>query len=111
MKNERGFIGIVIIIVIVLLLIVLINETYQNLNYGYKEGTIINKYYKEPYTTTSYVISGKIMVPIINRYPESWNFKLQKDVKREKKTITIEVSQNTYNNYSIGDYFKEREEK
>lgn len=111
MKNERGFIGIVIIIVFVLLLIVLINETYQNLNYGDKEGTIINKYHREPYTTTSYVMSGKIMVPIINRYPESWNFELQKDVEGEKKTITIEVSQNTYNNYSIGDYFKESEEK
>ena len=111
MKNERGFIGIVLVVAIVILLFIVVSfigaTIYENVSYGDKEGAIINKYYKEPYTTTSYIMSGKVMVPITNRHSESWNFELQKEVEGKSKSITIEVAQDIYDKYNIGDYFKE----
>ena len=111
MKSEKGFIETVIIIILGLLLIVLISmlgiAIYQDVSYGDREGTIINKYYKEPYTTTSYMTSGKMMIPITNYHSETWNFKLEKEVEGKSKTITIEVSPDVYEQYNIGDYFKE----
>lgn len=111
MKSEKGFAEIIFVIIFILFLIALISAIgiiiYQNVSYGEKEGTIINKYYKEPYTTTSYIMSGKVMVPITHRHPESWNFELQKEVEGKNKTITIEVAQDIYDKYNIGDYFEE----
>ena len=111
MKSEKGFIEIFLVITVIILLvtvIALIGMTiYENVSYGEKEGTIIKKYYQEPYITTSYVMSGKIMVPITNRHSEIWNFKLQKEVEGKTKTITIEVAQDIYDKYNIGDYFEE----
>lgn len=111
MKSEKGFIEAVFVILFVVLLILLVSligiMIYQNVSYGEKEGTIINKYYKEPYTTTSYMMSGKVMMPITNYHSESWNFELQKEAEGKVKNITIEVSQDIYNQYDIGDYFEE----
>lgn len=111
MKSEKGFIEAFFIILFVALLILLVSligiMIYQNVSYGEKEGTITNKYYKGPYTTTSYMMSGKVMIPITNYHSESWNFELQKEVKGKTKNITIEVAQDIYNQYNIGDYFEE----
>ena len=52
-------------------------------------------------------MSGKVILPITNRHSESWNFELQKEVKGKIKCITIEVTQDIYYKYNIGDYFKE----
>ena len=115
MKNEKGFITVFLIIVLVALIIFMISligiAIYENIDYGEKEGTIIDKYYRGSYVTTTYVTSGKIIIPNTMYHPESWNFKLQKEVDGEEKTITIEVTEELYNKYNIGDYFKESEEK
>lgn len=111
MKDEKGFVEIVLIIVFIVFLILIVSligsMIYQNVSYGEKEGRIINKYYKDPYTTTTYVMSGKVMIPISNHHSESWNFELQKEVDGKNKTTTVEVSQDIYNQYDIGEYFKE----
>lgn len=108
MESEKGFIEIFLVITVTILLVTAIGMTiYENVSYGEKEGTIIKKYYQEPYITTSYVMSGKIMVPITNRHSESWNFELQKEIEGKTKTITIEVAQDIYDKYNIGDYFEE----
>ena len=113
MKSEKGFIEVILIILIVIFVILLISiigiEIYKSVSYGEKEGIIINKYYKDSYITTSYIMSGKVMIPITNYYPESWNFELQKEVAGKIKTITVKVSQNIYEKYNIGDFFKENE--
>ena len=111
MKNEKGFIETFFVIAIIILFVVVValigTMIYKDISYGDKEGTIINKYYKEPYTTTSYVMSGRVMVPIINHHSESWNFELQKEIEGKDKTVTIEVTQSIYGQYNIGDYYKE----
>lgn len=115
MKSEKGLVEIIIVIILALLIIAVISIfgiiIYQNVSYGKKEGIIINKYYKGPYTTTTYVMSGKVMIPITNYHSESWNFELQKEVNGKNKNITVEVTENMYNKYNIGDYFEESEEK
>ena len=115
MKNEEGFITVFLIIVLVLLIIFIISligiAIYKNIDYGEKEGTIIDKYYKGSYLITTYVMSGKAMIPNTIYHPESWNFKLEKEINGKEKTITIEVTEEIYNKYNIGDYFKESEKK
>lgn len=111
MKSEKGIIAVVFVILILVLILLLVGiigiAIYEDVSYGDKEGTIINKYYKEPYTTTSYVMSGRILVPITDHHAESWNFELQKEIEGKNKTITIEVTKDIYYQYNVGDYFKE----
>ena len=115
MKNEKGFITVFLIIVLVALIIFIISligiAIYQNINYGEKEGTIIDKYYEESYIMTTYVMSGKVMIPNTIYRPESWNKKKKKEVNGKEKITTIEITEELYNKYNIGDYFKKSEEK
>lgn len=112
MKSEKGFIEVVLIIIVVALIAfcaigigVLI---YEEVSFGEKEGTIIDKYYKEAYTTHSMMMCGKVMVPRTVHHKESWNFKIEKEIHGKKKSITVKVSEDIYNQYNIGDYYKRR---
>lgn len=110
MKSEKGFIGIVLIIIGIALILMIIGvigiSIYEEVSFGEKEGIIIDKYYKQAYTTTSMMMCGKVMIPRIIHHPETWNFKIEKEIDGEKKSITITVSEDIYNKYNIGEYFK-----
>lgn len=110
MKNEKGLVEIILIIAVIAILAILIIGTgaiiYEDISYEEKEGIIIDKYYKKAYTTTSVMMCGKVMVPRTIHYPETWNFKIEKEIDGKKKSITITVSEDTYNLYNIGDYYK-----
>lgn len=114
MKSEKGeileiFLIGFLIIVIVGLIVVLISSIVNEINYGDKEGIVIDKKYNKPHTTTTYMHTGKIIMPVNQYHPESWEIQIKKEVDEKEKTIWISIDENTYNNLEIGDYFKEAE--
>ncbi|WP_086348649.1 hypothetical protein [Candidatus Enterococcus clewellii] len=67
-------------------------------------GVVVDKSYKDAYSTTDIVIIGDFMYPQTNHHPES--YKLQIEGERttgEQGTKWISVDRQTYDNTSIGD--------
>lgn len=56
-------------------------------------GEIIGKYYHEPYTTTTFIKSGDVNVPITTFHPERWSV----DITVDGSTDGIDVSESYYN--------------
>lgn len=79
---KKGEAVLIILIVVVLILILaptgLMIKNYAD--FGNIEGTIINKEYHESYTSITYVMCGKILMPITTYHSETWNFELKKDI-------------------------------
>lgn len=109
MNKGISLISFLIMIFIILVIITITVNIVSEIKYNGKEGTIVSKYYEKSYMTTYYIMSGKIMIPQQMYYPESWNFKLQKEIDGKVKTISIEVSEEIYNQYNVGDYFRDEE--
>jgi len=61
-------------------------------------GVIVNKTHTNSYVTTTYVQSGKILVPITQYHPESWGLVIEVD----NKTDEVSVSQDTHIHTKIG---------
>ena len=106
MKNEKGEILEILIITIT---IITIMSTFliigiiikNNIEYGTKEGTVIDKNYTSAYTTMQ--TSGNITFP--QYHPENYSIKIQKEVEGKEKSIWINVDQITYHNINVGDYY------
>ena len=83
---------------------------YNYIDYGKKEGTIVDKSYQAAYTTVIYttVSSGgtTTSIPVSQYYPESFNIKIQKEEGNKRKEIWIQVPENEYKDLKIGDYYK-----
>lgn len=109
MNKGISLISFMIMIFIILVIIMITVNIINEINYNDREGIIINKYYEKSYMTTFYIWSGKVMIPHQMYHPESWNFKLQKEIDGKVKTISIEVSEEIYNQYNVGDYFRDEE--
>lgn len=76
---------------------------YLGVNYtgvNKKEGTgiIVAKTHSNSYITTTYINSGKILVPITQYHPESWGL----DIMVTDKTDVVSVSEETHNSTKIG---------
>ena len=102
MKSERAEVLEIVVISIAIILIVglfaLIGYQIKNeMNYGIKEGTVIDKDYDSAYT--SYIYINGMMIP--QYHGESWQIKIQKD----DKELWISVDELTYHDYEIGDYY------
>ena len=102
MKGERAEVLEIVVISIAIILIVgvfaLIGCQIKNeMDYGIKEGTVIDKDYDSAYT--SYIYINRMMIP--QYHGESWKIKIQK----EDKELWISVDEITYHNYEIGDYY------
>ena len=111
MKSEKGEILEVCIIFFTIFIIagVFLGIGYlikNEVDYGKKEGIIIDKKYNSSYTTM--VTSGKTLVP--QYHPETWNLKIQKEVNGQVKSIWVSVDEYTYHNFGIGDYYPEGED-
>ena len=61
----------------------------NNIEYGKKEGVVIDKNYTSAYTT------------MMKRY----TIKIQKEVEGKNKSIWIDVDQTTYQNIETGEYY------
>lgn len=106
MKDEKGEI---LEILIVTIMVIITISTFvgigiiakNNIEYGTKEGIVIDKNYTAAYTTMQR--SGNITFP--QYHPESYNIRIQKEEKEKIKSIWINVDQTTYHNINIGDYY------
>lgn len=109
MDKGISLISLLIMIFIILVIIMITVNIINEIKYNDREGIIISKYYEKSYMITSYIMCGKVMIPHKIHQPESWNFKLQKEIDGKVKTISIEVSEEIYNQYNVGDYFRDEE--
>lgn len=64
-------------------------------------GTVVDKQHLLAYTTTTFVMSGKVLVPITTYHPESWSIK----VEDGGETGWVSVDETTYDEYEVGDYY------
>lgn len=116
MKNRKGSIVTIVVTIIAALIIVSViaiicGYFYSYITYGTKEGTIIDKKYNQAYTYTTYsstYVNGTSVssIPVQHYMGESYIFIIQKDIKGKIKSIDINVTQDEFNKYNIGDYFK-----
>lgn len=114
MKKEKGGILEIFLIGLMIMLsvgiiVALICVIASNVDYGEREGIVIDKQYCSAYTTTTFVYTGKVMIPNTQYYPEKWKIQIKKEINKEEKSIWTSVDENTYNNIKIGDYYKETE--
>lgn len=94
MKNEKGeslealMVAIVVIAVIMLIFgfVTMGISIKNNIEYGKKEGVVIDKKYTSAYTTM--VSCGKSLIP--QYHPEKYRIKIQKEVEGENKSIWVD---------------------
>ena len=106
MKNEKGEILEILIVAITVIIII---STFtgigiiikNDIEYGTKEGIVVDKNYTSAYTTIQN--SGNITFP--QYHPEHYSIKIQKEVEGQSKSVWINVDQITYHNINIGDYY------
>lgn len=115
MNKRKGSIASVLITVIAAIIILSVIAlicyyVHEHLSYGAKEGIIIDKQYSPAHTYTTYnntyVNRNSISMPIQHYSAERYCFIIQKEVKRKLKSVDVNVTQEEFNNYNIGDYFK-----
>lgn len=114
MKSEKGealtYIIIAITIIIIVALFGIIGcSIYTDIDYGTKQGTIIDKKYNAAYTSTTYTstYTGKttISIPVTRYNPENYNIKIQKEDNGKTKECWVQITKEEYNKYKIGDYY------
>lgn len=100
-----------IAVIIIFFIILLIGYyVYKQFSYGAKEGFIIDKQYSPAYTYTTYnstyVNGTSVSMPMQHYIGERYYFIIQKEVKGKLKSVDVNVTQEEFNKYNIGDYFK-----
>lgn len=91
----------ILMINIILVFAVIGIKIKNNIEYGEKEGVVIDKNYTSAYTTM--MSCGKSVTP--QYHPESYSIKIQKEVEGKNKSIWINIDQTTYQNINIGEYY------
>lgn len=75
------------------------------------EGTIVEKNFKakHPITSTSVVISGKVLVPVTNTIyvPDKWKITIEgiNPKTKETESRTVKVTKEEYEKLNEGDYY------
>lgn len=109
MKSERGIIEIFVIGIVIILFVMLFGALgiaiKEEIDYGVKEGQVVDKKYHSAYTTM--IPNGKIMIP--QYHPESYEIQIQKEIDGEIKRIWETIDEYTYHNTNIGDYYNKEE--
>lgn len=99
--NNVDIVDIIITIMVIVTIFGLIAiGIKQDIDYGIKEGQVIDKNYQLVHTTMS--TSGKVIIP-------QYSIKIQKDIEGKTKSIWISVDKDTYHSISIGDYYGKEE--
>lgn len=70
------------------------------------EGIIVDKSYTAESVTTDYRNVGDTLIPFTHREPAHYHFQLEGEKDEIKVKYWLEVSENDYNAYRIGDYYK-----
>lgn len=74
------------------------------------EGTVVEKEFEPEHYITTYVYTGKVLIPIINRIPDTWTLTVEYETDGETEKIRYEVTEALFNEYGIGDkyiYYRE----
>lgn len=110
MKDEKGEVYIFIMfaiaaITLIILVTISIFLIVNDINYGAKQGTIVDKSYSGPYTTyiSSRIGNSTVITPLY--HPEAYSIKIQKDEDGKIKECWIDISPQEYEKYNIGDYY------
>lgn len=111
MKSEKGSVVTVVVVGITAFMIVgifmaIFIAIKQDVEYGIHEGQVVDKSYHSAYTTM-YHNFNSILIP--QYHPESYQIKIQKEVKGKTKSIWISVDKDTYHNTKVGDYYGKEE--
>lgn len=106
MKNEKREIIATLITAITIIIIIFIFTVIgiiikNDIEYGTREGIIVDKNYTAAYTIMK--STGNRTFP--QYYPEKYRIEIQKEVKGKEKSIWINVDQTTYHNINVGDYY------
>ena len=79
--------------------------------YGEKEGKVIDKRFTPTHIVYSYIPihAGKVttIMPISRTVKDKYEIKIQKEENETTKECWIEVSKETYEQYEVGDYYKQ----
>lgn len=114
MKEKLGDVFIVIIFIITVVVIVGLiigigTVIINDIDYGVKEGVIIDKQYEPAYTyttyTNNYVGNSTIRIPQQNYVSERYRVKIQKEIEGKEKSIWINITKEEYEKYKIGEYY------
>lgn len=115
-KTHQVISSIVIIVIVVITVLVVCCcaagiVKIENEKNRITEGVIIDKSYSAPFSTISYVRSGKVMVPVTYHHPARYSFQLRGEKNEQVVTCQCEVSKEDYDEYRIGSYYRLRRGK
>ncbi len=100
--NNKGFlIQSIAILIIIGIFAILGVSIYKNIDFGTKQGIVIDKQYHAPWISynNSYLNGNHLIIPVT--YPESWSIK----IKKGDKELWIDVSESEYNSLKIEDCY------
>lgn len=95
----------IVILIFILTSIALVYGVVNIVDYGQVVGTIINKEIEPSHSYITYVHTGTVNVPVTHYKEDTYKFEIQKEENNKLKTRWIEVSEEDYNKYEIGDYY------
>lgn len=101
------FIVVISLIILMILFGISVSKNLSNHKNEITEGEVISKDYQAAYTTVTYINSGDALLPITNYYPEIFTLTIRGDKNGETVEYWFKVSENEYEKYNIGDYYKE----
>lgn len=111
MKSEKGAIEIFLIGIAIITSVILFGllgiAIKEEIDYGTKEGQVVDKKYHSAYTTIMH--SGKVTIP--QYHPESYRVQIQKEINGKIKSIWVTVDKDAYHNINIGDYYNKKDKE
>lgn len=97
----------VVAIVCVGAMIFCVSAALANEGNKINEGVIVDKRYTAAYTSTkTYPVPENTTMPVKEYHPATYHFKIRGDKNGETVEYTFAVTENEYNAYKIGDYYK-----
>ena len=109
---KDGIVAIVVTVIMIIAGIILGIELYSlasSMDYGIKQGIVIDKNYSSAHTytsyTTSYVGNGTIRIPYQEYVDEMYRIRIEKVEDGKTKNTWFEVTAEEYNNLQIGDRY------
>lgn len=67
------------------------------------KGVIENLYHHDSYTSTSFIMVGKVMVPTTTWHPENWECDVRGEFSGDTITENYDISEFEYNAWMVGD--------
>lgn len=70
------------------------------------KGVIVDMWYTPTHSYTTYIMCGKVMMPIENYAPDAWTVEIIVKLNGESIIYDIDVPQSDYNSWNINDTIK-----